>query len=237
MTLMEKVLFVDLDGTMARFYEHTNYLEKMYERGYFANLRPYDSLVYAVQQIALQKKMRVIILSTYPGENRYAKEEKEIWLHINLPHGGYEEIIVPMHYSKPAEAEKYLGRKLGRNDYLLDDYTKNLKAWEKAGGTGIKCVNEVQGRVDKNSFTGFRISPEDDPSFIINTLNRLVFGNPENEPCIMITTVLKGIVSRYYVSGAISRLNDRGVVFKTTDGRKVELPNMNLFDDFSIGLQ
>ena len=69
---MEKVLFVDLDGTMARFYEHTNYLEKMYERGYFANLRPYDSLVYAVQQIALQKKMRVIILSTYPGENRYA---------------------------------------------------------------------------------------------------------------------------------------------------------------------
>lgn len=34
-------LFIDLDGTVARFYDASpNYLEQMYEKGYFRNLQP-----------------------------------------------------------------------------------------------------------------------------------------------------------------------------------------------------
>ena len=33
-------IFVDMDGTVARFYEADDCLERMYEVGFFANLRP-----------------------------------------------------------------------------------------------------------------------------------------------------------------------------------------------------
>lgn len=33
-------LFCDMDGTLAKFYYKKNYLEKMYEQGYFENLPP-----------------------------------------------------------------------------------------------------------------------------------------------------------------------------------------------------
>ena len=40
---MKKRLFVDMDGTVARFYEDNLCLEKMYEAEFFSTLLPYQA--------------------------------------------------------------------------------------------------------------------------------------------------------------------------------------------------
>ncbi|MBQ6481261.1 MAG: hypothetical protein IJI45_09100, partial [Anaerolineaceae bacterium] len=44
-----KRLYIDMDGTLCRFYEQAFCVEKCRESGFFLGLRPYDNLVKAVQ--------------------------------------------------------------------------------------------------------------------------------------------------------------------------------------------
>ena len=44
-------IFVDMDGTIARFYEADDCLEKMYEIGFFANLRPYAKMIKTLEKL------------------------------------------------------------------------------------------------------------------------------------------------------------------------------------------
>ncbi len=46
------LLFVDMDGTLARFHDEVQYLERMFEKGFFLGLKPFGEAVRAVNSLA-----------------------------------------------------------------------------------------------------------------------------------------------------------------------------------------
>ena len=46
-----KRLYIDMDGTLCRFYEQAFCMEKCREPGFFLRLRPYENLVKALEII------------------------------------------------------------------------------------------------------------------------------------------------------------------------------------------
>ena len=184
---MNKILFVDMDGTIARFYEMKNYLDRMYEPGCFISLNPYVEMVKAIARIIENHEIRVIFHTAYPDGNPSAADEKLEWIKKVFKLEKFEYIIVKTPSNKALEAEKYLGRQLTKADFLIDDYTVNLRNWEKFGGSGIKCVNEIQDRADVNSYDGPRINAEEDALYIYNYLMRII-GTSEIAPALVVKT-------------------------------------------------
>ncbi len=131
-------LFVDMDGTLAEF-KNVDTLETLYEKDYFLNLRPNNNVLEAVRKLINDKSIDVYVLSAYLPDSRYALDEKNAWLDKYLPElpqekrlfvqcGKDKSTVVPGHI-KP-------------DDYLLDDYTKNLSEWEPPA-RGIKLINGI----------------------------------------------------------------------------------------------
>ena len=130
-------LFVDMDGTLAEF-RIVDTLETLYEEGYFFNLRPHENVVEAVNRIVLENEdIEVFILSAYLTDSEYALDEKNVWIDRYLP--GIDKthrIFVPCGTDKAGAID------LRDDDFLLDDYTINLNAWEPPA-KGIKLVNAI----------------------------------------------------------------------------------------------
>ena len=59
-------IFVDMDGTIARFYEAEDCLERMCETGFFANLRPYEKMIKMLEKLN-EKGYEIFILSACVG--------------------------------------------------------------------------------------------------------------------------------------------------------------------------
>ena len=134
----KKRLFVDMDGTLARFHDEVRYLERMYEDGFFLQLNPFLSVVEAVDELALNPDLEVYILSSCVTEK--CKEEKLAWVNrylSNIPSDRC--VLVDVGCNKAL----CFGRPLSANDYLLDDYNVNLGDWQAAGGHAIKLVNNI----------------------------------------------------------------------------------------------
>lgn len=139
-------LFVDMDGTVAKFYYKKNYLEKMYEQGYFENLPLYAM---AKHIDALAKKdscINVYILSACIN-SPYCEQEKVTWLLKNMPNIEPKNFIfTKVGESKLVKAISCISDEDANNiNILLDDYTKNLEDWEENEGevnsVGIKFLN------------------------------------------------------------------------------------------------
>lgn len=137
---MEKQrLFVDMDGTLAVF-NPVDTLETLYEKGYFLYLMPQHNVVNAVRSIIMHNpEIEVFILSAYLSDSAYALQEKNAWLDHFLP-----EVDRKHRIFTPCGSDKKLAIQGGirSNDYLLDDYTKNLDAWEPPA-KGIKLLNGI----------------------------------------------------------------------------------------------
>lgn len=132
-------LFVDMDGTLAVF-TPTNRLEDLYEKGYFENLAPMQNVVDAVKVIIKEHPgIEVNVLSAHLSDSPYALTEKNKWLDKHLPEVDAAHRIFP-----PCGQDKanYIPGGLRTTDYLLDDYTKNLAAWEPPA-KGIKVLNGI----------------------------------------------------------------------------------------------
>ena len=130
-------LFVDMDGTLAEF-RIVDTLETLYEEGYFFNLRPHENVVEAVNRIVLENEdIEVFILSAYLTDSDYALGEKNAWIDRYLP-----EIDRKHRIFVPCGTDKASAIDLREDDFLLDDYTINLNAWEPPA-KGIKLVNAI----------------------------------------------------------------------------------------------
>lgn len=77
----------------------------------------------------------------------YAAEDKTGWLNEHFP-----EIPVTQRFLIPCGVSKadfvmdlFHLDQIPENWILFDDYSKNLHAWENAGGTGLKCYNGING--------------------------------------------------------------------------------------------
>lgn len=134
-----KRLFVDMDGTLAEF-RQVDTLEQIYEKGYFLNLKPQQEVVEAVKLIMQEcPDIEVNILSSVLSDSRYALQEKNEWLDRYLPEVDASHRFFPV---CGTDKKEVLKGGITADDYLLDDYTLNLNAWEPPGG-GIKLLNGI----------------------------------------------------------------------------------------------
>lgn len=131
-------LFVDMDRTLAEF-KTVDTLETLYEKDYFLHLKPNENVLGAIKQLIADNDFDVYILSAYLTDSRYALEEKNAWLDKYLPELPQEKrLFVPCGTDKSVAVPGLIRP----DDYLLDDYTKNLSEWEPPA-KGIKLINGI----------------------------------------------------------------------------------------------
>ena len=204
-------LFIDLDGTVARFYDASpNYLEEMYEKGYFRNLQPYENMTEGIKLFMEQHKdVEVFALSAkVNGEPPYCEAEKQEWLDEYLPEIDREHRLFTEIGHNKAE---YIPNGISNTDVLYDDYNKNLIDWENSGGVALKCHNNINMKGlgayggDKVMWEGQVLKNDIEPQDIANSLYETVSaaqsmsnvnGKPLNET---VRTALK-LINDYSVA-------------------------------------
>lgn len=178
-----KILFLDMDGTMAMFYEQSNCLEQMWQPNFFAGLKPYANLIEAIKLLHKEGIELCVISAIHQTHFGMVATEKKRWLYRYLPEIFHEQsrnvIFVDVNESKAATISSYAKSKRVAMDqcYLLDDYNKNLQDWRKHGGKPIKFVNEIN---DKGMFgplwDGQRIRYDYEPERIAKELTTIMKG-------------------------------------------------------------
>ena len=114
-----KKIFLDLDGTLARF-NVPNALSRFdKEEGFFANLKAYKGIE-IVNELA--KNNNLFIISASPNEQ--ADKDKMAWLERYLPNINVENItICRIGENKAKIIQNKYNFEINNNCYLLDDYT------------------------------------------------------------------------------------------------------------------
>lgn len=141
---MKVNLFLDMDGTLAKFYANPNYMEKMFEPNYFATLKPY-AIVDTIKEIIKEMPIVKVMVLSACVDTDYCEEEKQIWLDHYLPEIPQENRA----FCKVGEDKTDLARLLvGKDDIniLLDDYSVNLEQWKAQGWVAIKFVNGMNDK-------------------------------------------------------------------------------------------
>lgn len=142
---MNKMLFVDLDGTVAKFNVKNALKRYNKEKGFFAKLNAYVGIE-VINELA--KSGNVFIISASPNDQ--ADSDKMIWLKKYLPNVKGENITICREGQNKAQViENKYNISINDKCLLLDDYTKNLIEWESFGGKGIKrlttCSDNSRG--------------------------------------------------------------------------------------------
>ena len=131
-------IFLDMDGTIAKF-NVKNALQRFEnELNFFARLGAYKGIE-KINEMA--KAGNVYIISASPNER--CDNDKMKWLQKFLPNLPKANIVFCRIGENKAEIiKKTIGVDI-KETMLLDDYTKNLTQWESAGGVGIKRLTSV----------------------------------------------------------------------------------------------
>lgn len=134
-----KKVFLDLDGTLARFNVRNALKRFDNEVGFFAKLLAYKG----IEEIdKMAKTGNVYVISASP--NTQADNDKMVWIKKYLPNLKNENIVLcRVGENKAKVIENKLNIKVDQNCVLLDDYTKNLTEWETVGGVGIKRLTSI----------------------------------------------------------------------------------------------
>ena len=140
-----KRIFLDLDGTLARFIVR-NALERFdKEEGFFANLLAYKGIE-VVNELA--KTNQLFIISASPNEQ--ADKDKMIWLEKYLPNIRIDNVtLCRLGQNKALIIQEKYNITIDKECLLLDDYTKNLNEWESFGGKGIKRLTTISDNSTK----------------------------------------------------------------------------------------
>lgn len=141
--MRKKKYFFDMDGTLADFYADPDYLERMYDRGYYANLSPHQRMIdYLKNKMEVYGKKQVFILSACV-DTEYCADEKLQWLKTYIPEMLPENIILMQAGQNKAN---FVPGGIDRHCILIDDYSVNLNEWIAAGGTAIKAINGINNK-------------------------------------------------------------------------------------------
>lgn len=145
---MKKKLFLDMDGTIAKFNSKKNALQRFsVEKGFFSSLKPFKYLDIINQMIA-NNVVEVFVISASPNEQ--ADIDKLAWLNTYLPNLDNANIcFCRIGTNKAIEIKRQLNIDIDNNCYLLDDYTKNLIDWNNFNGIGIKRLTSLASNKSK----------------------------------------------------------------------------------------
>lgn len=134
-----KKIFLDLDGTLAKFNVKNALARFTVEKGFFERLGAYKGIE-TINEMA--KAGNMYIISASP--NVQADNDKMKWIAKYLFNIPLENIVICRVGENKAEIIKsQLNIMIDKTTVLLDDYTKNLVEWESAGGVGIKRLTSV----------------------------------------------------------------------------------------------
>ena len=134
-----KKIFLDLDGTLAKFNVKNALARFAVEKGFFERLGAYKGIE-TINEMA--KAGNIYIISASP--NVQADNDKMKWIAKYLFNIPLENIVICRVGENKAEIIKsQLNITIDKTTVLLDDYTKNLVEWESAGGVGIKRLTSV----------------------------------------------------------------------------------------------
>lgn len=130
-------LFLDLDGTLAKFNSKKNALERFNkEKGFFSSLKPFKNIE-IINEIAKSNNVEVYIISATPNEQ--ADQDKLCWIDRYLNAVKKENIcFCRLNENKAKVIKDKLNITIDKECILLDDYTKNLIEWKNLNGIGIK---------------------------------------------------------------------------------------------------
>lgn len=139
--------FIDMDGTTCRFHDSNHdYIEAMWEQGFYRQLKPFEKMVEALRQMS-GDTMELHILSSYlDTDPPFVTEEKYEWLEEYMSFIPKENIHFVECGKSKAECLKELGYEINPRCVLIDDYNANLEDWQHNGGTSIKFVNDINDR-------------------------------------------------------------------------------------------
>lgn len=137
-------IYCDMDGVLADFNAQPNAVERFaVEPNFFEELAPIKENLRAVKTL-IAKGFNVKILSTSP--NARANNSKRKWLAKHLPNLTKEQIIFVRPETPKIKALKGTERPLA---VLIDDYHKNLTAWEQGGGLlGVKITDHPENEFE-----------------------------------------------------------------------------------------
>lgn len=135
-------LFLDLDGTLAKFNSKKNALKRFdNEKGFFAKLKPYK-YIECINELAVNNNINIYIISATPNEQ--ADQDKMIWIKKYLYNIKKENICFSRIGENKAQIIKEkLNITIDKKCLLLDDYTKNLIDWQNNNGLGIKRITSL----------------------------------------------------------------------------------------------
>ncbi len=132
-------IFLDLDGTLAKFNEEVNALERFEkEKGFFANLEAFENIEVINDMV---DKTEVYIISASP--NQQADNDKIKWINKYLERVHKDKILLcRLGVNKAEFIKEKIGVTIDSSCMLLDDYGHNLIQWEQAGGIAVKRLNK-----------------------------------------------------------------------------------------------
>ena len=134
-----KKIFLDLDGTLAKFNVRNALTRFASEKGFFANLKAYKG----IERInELCKQGNFYIISASP--NIQADKDKIFWIEkylYNIPKNNI--CFCRIGENKAEIIKNKLNITIDKTCILLDDYTHNLTQWQNFGGIGIKRITAV----------------------------------------------------------------------------------------------
>ncbi len=133
-------IFIDMDGTLARFHDEINYLERMWGKGFFEELKPFTNMILGTDLINNQASNVEVYILSAAIDSEYCKTEKHNWLDKYLPNIDKHHRI----FTKIGEPKSnFIPGGISKSDYLIDDYNIGLDNWVEHGGSAIKCVNNI----------------------------------------------------------------------------------------------
>lgn len=162
-------LFLDLDGTLAKFNSKRNALERFdKEKGFFATLKPFKHIE-IVNDLALRQDIEIYIISATPNEQ--ADFDKLIWINKYLNNIKKENIcFCRLGKNKAKEIKEQLNIDIDKTCLLFDDYTNNLIDWKQSKGIGIKRLTSIANNKSKR-WKDYQIK---DLRQINNLLNKII---------------------------------------------------------------
>lgn len=145
MKMDNAILYVDMDGVLAKWDPNAS-IEDTYQSGYFLE-REEEEAVKEMILALMQDGYSVSILSAAYEEGT-AKADKREWLRA---HGLGDVPVTFVPYGQ--DKNEYVAP---GNQILLDDFSRNLHAWESAGKTGVKFMNGINGT--KGTWKGYLLT-------------------------------------------------------------------------------
>lgn len=178
--------WIDMDGVLAQYdwngYKGPNppYLDP--HAHYFRERIPDKKMLTVIECLNSKYPGHVYVLTRVSERGRLflrQVSDKAEWLAEHCPFLNLEEQFIPIVSEKNNFVQAfYRPVRLGmsRGDILIDDYNKNLDAWDKAGGTAVKYCNGINTpnkNEPKSSWMGLHLNEDLSEAEILSILGVL----------------------------------------------------------------